>query len=344
MASRIKDPANYTGSMAREFQIKADTPEAVKQMRDSAWSQLKIGFGESFLPVQKEMDLAMRDLFVTLHENMPQLSQLGGTLAELASGGIRALGEALQTALPYVQRALDYVANNGPQVVKILGGMAGTFAAMKFAPGIEGLIGGAGNLLLGTKSGAGNYATRTGGLAGMASSLWNGGRDVPSRIGTAIGYARDAAGMARASDIPGWQGGITGFFGAMKNMPGLLSGGKKSGTAIEDMNNLIQAVTNNKGVLGAIKNSIAGSGIGQYLGSVGSSMGNLLNTTGISGAAKGTVGVTGQILSGIAQATGLTDLVNSAKVKVASMGVYGLPGDRRQRAGAGQGDGYRHYY
>ena len=171
----IKNPANYTGSMAREFQIKADTPEAVKQMRDSAWSQLKIGFGESFLPVQKELDIAMRDLFVTLHENMPQLSQLGGTLAELASGGIRTLGEALQTALPYVQRALDYVANNGPQVVKILGGMAGTFAAMKFAPGIEGLIGGAGNLLLGTKSGAGNYATRTGGLAGMASSLWNGG-------------------------------------------------------------------------------------------------------------------------------------------------------------------------
>ena len=179
----IKDPANYTGSMAREFQIKADTPEAVKQMRDSAWSQLKIGFGESFLPVQKEMDLAMRDLFVTLHENMPQLSQLGGTLAELASGGIRTLGEALQTALPYVQRALDYVANNGPQVVKILGGMAGTFAAMKFAPGIEGLIGGAGNLLLGTKSGAGNYATRTGGLAGMASSLWNGGRNAASQAG-----------------------------------------------------------------------------------------------------------------------------------------------------------------
>ena len=309
----IKDPANYTGSMAREFQIKADTPEAVKQMRDSAWSQLKIGFGESFLPVQKEMDLAMRDLFVTLHENMPQLSQLGGTLAELASGGIRTLGEALQTALPYVQRALDYVANNGPQVVKILGGMAGTFAAMKFAPGIEGLIGGAGNLLLGAKSGMGNYATRTGGLAGMLSGLWKGGRNAPNVVGTAMGYAKDAAGMAQASNLPGWQGRIVGLFGALKNMPGLMSGGKKSGAAIEDMNNLIQNVTNHGGIFGAIKNSFAGSGIGQYFGGIMSSLGNLGNTaigSGILGGLKATGGTIGEILSGISDATGLTGLVN----------------------------------
>ena len=297
----IKDPANYTGSMARGFQIKADTPEAVKQMRDSAWSQLKIGFGESFLPVQKEMDLAMRDLFVTLHENMPQLSQLGGTLAELASGGIRTLGEALQTALPYVQRALDYVANNGPQVVKILGGMAGTFAAMKFAPGIEGLIGGAGNLLLGTKSGAGNYATRTGGLAGMASSLWNGGRNAASQAGgllSSFGGAAQGNGFLRtlnatASSLLSGNGiaGTTGLLAAGAGTPGLLSGFQ--------------------GVGGAIKNSIAGSGIGQYFGGVMSSLGNLGNTKiggGILGGLKATGGTIGEILSGISDATGLTGL------------------------------------
>lgn len=297
----IKDPANYTGSMAREFQIKADTPEAVKQMRDSAWSQLKIGFGESFLPVQKEMDLAMRDLFVTLHENMPQLSQLGGTLAELASGGIRTLGEALQTALPYVQRALDYVANNGPQVVKILGGMAGTFAAMKFAPGIEGLIGGAGNLLLGTKSGAGNYATRTGGLVGMASSLWNGGRNAAGQAGglfSAFGGAAQGNGFLRtlnatASSLLSGNGiaGTTGLLNAGAGTPGLLSGFQ--------------------GVGGVIKNSIAGSGIGQYFGGVMSSLGNLGNTKiggGILGGLKATGGTIGEILSGISDATGLTGL------------------------------------
>lgn len=301
----INDPANYTGSMAREFQIKADTPEAVKQMRNSAWSQLKIGFGESFLPVQKEMDLAMRDLFVTLRENMPQLSQLGGTLAELASGGIRTLGEALQTALPYVQRALDYVANNGPQVVKILGGMAGTFAAMKFAPGIEGLIGGAGTLLLGTKSGAGNYATRTGGLAGMASGLWNGGRNAASQAGgllSSFGGAAQGNGFLRTlnatvSSLLSGNGiaGTTGLLTAGAGTPGLLSGFQ--------------------GVGGAIKNSIAGSGIGQYFGGVMSSLGNLGNTKiggGIIGGVKATGGVLGEILSGISDATGLTGLVNGA--------------------------------
>ena len=247
------------------------------------------------------MDLAMRDLFVTLHENMPQLSQLGGTLAELASGGIRTLGEALQTALPYVQRALDYVANNGPQVVKILGGMAGTFAAMKFAPGIEGLIGGAGNLLLGTKSGAGNYATRTGGLAGMASSLWSGGRNAASQAGgllSSFGGAAQGNGFLRtlnatASSLLSGNGiaGTTGLLAAGAGTPGLLSGFQ--------------------GVGGAIKNSIAGSGIGQYFGGVMSSLGNLGNTKiggGILGGLKATGGTIGEILSGISDATGLTGL------------------------------------
>lgn len=298
----IKDPANYTGSMAREFQIKVDTPEAVKQMRNSAWSQLKIGFGESFLPVQKEMDLAMRDLFVTLHENMPQLSQLGGTLAELASGGIRTLGDALQTALPYVQRALDYVANNGPQVVKILGGMAGTFAAMKFAPGITDLLGGAGNLLLGAKSGMGNYATRTGGLAGMLSGLWKGGRNAAGQAGgliSAFGGAAQGNGFLRtlsatASSLLSGNGiaGTTGLLTAGAGIPGLLSGFQ--------------------GVGGVIKNSIAGSGIGQYFGGIMSSLGNLGNTaigSGILGGLKATGGTIGEILTGISDDTGLTGLV-----------------------------------
>lgn len=310
----IKDPANYTGSMEREFIIKAETPEALKMMRDAAWSQFKIGFGESFLPVQKELDLAMRDLFVRLHENMPQLTQLGGTLAELASGGIQKLGDALEAALPYVQRALDYVANNGPQVTKILGGMAGTFAAMKFAPGITGLLGGAGNLLLGAKSGQGNYSTRKGGLAGMVSGLWSGGRNAAARAQTAVSFARDAAGMARASEMSGISGGIAGLFGAVKNMSGLMSGSKKgTGAAIDDMNSIIASVTKN-GLLGAVKNSFARSGIGKYFGGVRSSLGNLGKTkigSGILGGVKATGGVTGEILKEISNATGLTGLVKN---------------------------------
>ena len=272
----VNDPSLYEGSMAREFQIKTDTPEAVRQMRDSAWKQLKIGFGESFLPVQKELDTALRDLFVRLNDNMPQLQQLGGTLAELAAGGISKLGEALETALPYVQKALDYVANNGPQAVKTLGAMAGIFAAMQFAPGITGLLGGAGDLLLGEKSGQGSYAVRTGGLAG----LWKSGRGAPNAV------------RGKMESVAGWLDMLKGA--TLENMGIVGRTGK-----LDFLKTAWSATAGN---------TISKSGIGRYFGGIGSSTGNFLNQTGIAGAARGTVGVSGQILSGIAQATGLANV------------------------------------
>ena len=85
--------------------------------------------------------------------------------------------------------------------------------------------------------------------------------------------------------------GTTGLLAAGAGTPGLLSGFQ--------------------GVGGAIKNSIAGSGIGQYFGGVMSSLGNLGNTKiggGILGGLKATGGTIGEILSGISDATGLTGL------------------------------------
>ena len=85
--------------------------------------------------------------------------------------------------------------------------------------------------------------------------------------------------------------GTTGLLAAGEGTPGLLSGFQ--------------------GVGGAIKNSIAGSGIGQYFGGVMSSLGNLGNTKiggGILGGLKATGGTIGEILSGISDATGLTGL------------------------------------
>ena len=89
----------------------------------------------------------MIDLMNGVRKDMPQLQTLAGTLADLLSAGISKLGDALQAALPYVQKTLDYVANNGPQVAGILGGLAGTFAAMKFAPLAGNILEGAGSLL-----------------------------------------------------------------------------------------------------------------------------------------------------------------------------------------------------
>lgn len=174
----VNDPSLYTGSMEREFIIKAGTSGAVDTMMANAFQALKIDVGTAFLPAKKEIAVSMIG-FINHLRNMPELGQIAGQLATIFSQGVKGAGEALQQALPYIQQALDYLLNHGPQVVSVLKTLAGAFLTMQFAPGITGLLGGAGNLLLGAKSGAGNYATRTGGLAG----LWKGGRSMAGQAG-----------------------------------------------------------------------------------------------------------------------------------------------------------------
>lgn len=297
----VNDPSLYSGSMEREFIIKAGTSEAVDTMMANAFQALKIDVGTAFLPAKKEMSVALID-FINQLRNMPELGEIAGQLASIFSQGVTWAGEALQQALPTIQQALNYLLDHGPQVVSVLKTLAGAFLAMKFAPGITGLLGGAGNLLLGAKSGAGNYATRTGGLAGMASGLWNGGRNIAGKAGglfSAFGGAAQGNGFLRTlnatmSSLLSGNGiaGTTGLLNAGAGIPGLLSGFQ--------------------GVGGVIKNSIAGSGIGQYFGGVMSSLGNLGNTKiggGIIRGVKATGGALGEILSGISDATGLTGLV-----------------------------------
>ena len=130
----VSDQSPYTGSMEREFIIQASTSESIDTMVKNSVTALKQDIGTEFLPVKKTLSLAVIDLMNGVRKDMPQLQTLAGTLADLLSAGISKLGDALQAALPYVQKTLDYVADNGPQVAGILGGLAGTFAAMKFAP------------------------------------------------------------------------------------------------------------------------------------------------------------------------------------------------------------------
>ena len=298
----VNDPSLYSGSMEREFIIKSSNSEAIDMMMANAFQALKIDVGTAFLPAKKEMSVALID-FINQLRNMPELGEVAQTLASLFSQGVTWAGEALEKALPTIQQALNYLLDHGPQVVSVLKSLAGAFLAMKFAPGITGLLGGAGNLLLGAKSGMGNYATRTGGLAGMLSGLWNGGRNAAGQAGgliSAFGGAAQGNGFLRtlsatASSLLSGNGiaGTTGLLTAGAGIPGLLSGFQ--------------------GVGGVIKNSIAGSGIGQYFGGIMSSLGNLGNTkigSGILGGLKATGGTIGEILSGISDATGLTGLVN----------------------------------
>lgn len=197
----VSDPSLYTGSMEREFIIQASTSESIDTMVKNSVTALKQDIGTEFLPVKKTLSLAVIDLMNGVRKDMPQLQTLAGTLADLLSAGVSKLGDALQAALPYVQKALDYVADNGPQVAGIIGGLAGTFAAMKFAPLAGNILEGAGSLLFGESGGLGVTAgsgKRSGGLLGAVGSLFTGGQRLAGNAVSTISNVTEAAGVGAA--------------------------------------------------------------------------------------------------------------------------------------------------
>lgn len=264
----VNDPGLYTGSMEREFLIEASTPEAVDLMLSNAKAALMQDIGQAFLPAKKEFSLSMIDFLNQIRKNMPELTTLANSLGKIASDGVERLGDAMERALPYIQRGLDYLANNGPQMASTLGKLAAVFVGMKFAPGIESLLSGAGSLLLG--SSVGGSGKRTGGLLGGIKSLFQGGQKA---AGTAGGFLSTFGGAASGN----------GFFQTLGSVASsLISGNGIKGTA-----GLLEAAAGTPGLLSgyqgagsALKNRIAGSGIGQYFGSVFSSLGSFGSTLG----------------------------------------------------------------
>lgn len=152
----VQDPEKYTGSMQREFIIQASTTESLDMMMGNAKTALMQDIGEQFLPVKKQFATLAIDMMNGLRQNMPQLTQLASTLADIATKGVTALGDALQSAMPYIQQGLDYLNQNGEKVAKILAGMAGAFAAMSIAPQAEIAAKGVGSVV---KGGAGMFST-----------------------------------------------------------------------------------------------------------------------------------------------------------------------------------------
>lgn len=178
----VQDSSLYSGSMEKEFIIKASTSEGLDTMMQNAITALKVDIGEEFLPAKKQLSAAVIDFMNKLRKNMPELEHLAETLAGVLSDGITRLGDALENALPYIQQALDYVANNGPEVASTLGKLAAAFAAMKFLPtGIK-TVSTIKNLLLGKGFNSdGTFLTRligngglfgNGGVAETAQEIW----------------------------------------------------------------------------------------------------------------------------------------------------------------------------
>ena len=241
----VSDPSLYTGSMEREFNIKSQTPEAIETMLKSTKTALKIEIGDAFLPAKKQFNLSMIDFLNSIRKNMPELTQLAESLGTLASRGVEKLGSAMDTALPYIQKGLDYLINNGEQVARVLGGMAAAFVGMKFAPAAEAIFsGGKGGLAGLFKSG------QSAGVAGAGLFSAFRGASGSNGFRTTLGAA--------ISSLIGGNGikGTTGLLSAAAGTPGLLSGYQSAGSVLR----------------GAIGNSKTA----QWLGGIGSSsLGNL---------------------------------------------------------------------
>lgn len=319
MLEEISDPNLWTGSMEKEFIIKATTPEAIETMLSNTRLALMDDIGTAFLPAYKEFGLSMIDFLKNVRANMPELEQLANTLGALASNWVKDFGNALDEALPHIQRGLDYLLNNGDQVAKIVGGLAAAFAAMKFAPVIEGLFGGAGSLLFGGTAAA--SGKKSGGLLGGIAGLYTGGQKAANTAKTQGGAVWNAAKMGAmeyaANGQNSIQGGAVGIAAAMQNLGGLFSGKKK--TAQAAANSVFSTVRTgaNSGttVLGMAKSGIANSAVGQYFGGIRTAAKGVANTAiggGILNGVKATGGVSKEILAGIAgpEGLGLTTLAN----------------------------------
>lgn len=197
--AEVQDKEAYTGSMEREFIINASTSKSIGAMMANAKTALMQDVGEEFLPVKKQFSLLAIDVMNGIRHNLPQLQTLASTLADVATKGVTVLGDALQSAMPYIQQGLDYLNQNGEKVAKILAGVAGAFAAMSIAPQAEMAAKGVGGVV---KGGAGLFTSAVSSVSKAGGGVVKTGGNLLGGLGTLrdiVGAANQDAAMNGSS-------------------------------------------------------------------------------------------------------------------------------------------------
>lgn len=325
----VQDPGKYMGSMEREFIINASTSKSIGAMMANAKTALMQDVGEEFLPVKKQFSLLAIDVMNGIRHNLPQLQTLASTLADVATKGVTVLGDALQSAMPYIQQGLDYLNQNGEKVAKILAGVAGAFAAMSIAPQAEmaakgvggvvkggaGMLGSAINVVAGNPTGTGKQSIGsallgriTGGVANAGSAVTN-AQNFVTATGNTSGAGVGTLWALLKNKIAG--GNNAELLQQAVMTPGLLNYMPTMRQSIAQ-NPIVQKVT---GTVGAVA-----GGVGNYLGGVGTS-------------AKGFMGAQWQASQGaangiIAGVNGIGQFINAA------VGLPGAPANPGQGTGA----------
>lgn len=239
----------YSGSMEKELLVRLDTSEAVSQMASNATDRLLINIGNQFLPVKKELTSMWIDIANGITESLPDLSNLASSILPLLRTAVEGIGAEAQWALPWIQKGVDYLANNGPQAAGAIAAIIAAFGAMSMAPAAYSAGGTAlsvvKNLTIGGKaSGApgGRFGGITvGNLMGLLSptSLFqntvSGGKGLWSNRENILRSAKMGAWMANSSGQGGIAGRLSslagGVIGAL-NSDALTSGKKKPMQAV----------------------------------------------------------------------------------------------------------------
>lgn len=311
----------YKNSMEREFAINSGTQESLGIMRTNARTVLMQDVGEAFLPAQKELTRIQLDFYKEIDESLPDLSNLVTSVLPLLRNAVNGIGEAAKTALPWIQKGIDYTAEHGQEVAGAITAIVAALGAMSLAPTAYSagstLLSTVGNVVIGGKpSGApggtfGGITVRNLLGALTPTSLIQKTVDGAAFAGSNAGmFAENAKYGAQMAGIGAQQpatrlgkigqmldGAGVGIWATMKNFKGLRSGTKKGQTGF--VNDVLEASTNG-GALGLLKKS----GPGKYVTGVGSAISALGNTAIGSGFVKAG-GVAKQILSGIAGPQGI---------------------------------------
>lgn len=309
--SEVSDEAAYANSMEREFAINTGTEESLRTMRDNAKTVLMQDLGEQLLPAQKELTRLQLDIYKGIDESLPDLSNLANSILPLLRTAVEGIGAAAQWALPWIQKGVDYLANNGPQAAGAIAAIIAAFGAMGMAPAAYSAgstaLSVVKNLTLGGKaSGApgGKFGGITvGNLLGILSptSLFqntvSGSKGLWDNRGNILKSAKMGAWMANSSGQGGIAGRLSslagGVIGAL-NSDALTSGKKKPMQAVAGkifgaagyINNVANIPTNAMNAMTAAANpaGTATATIGNVLGAVAGKLGggfmSLLGTFG----------------------------------------------------------------
>ena len=241
---------DWMGSMEKELIVKTNTAEGLDEMFGNAVTRFMVTLGNNFLPVKKELAMLGIDMMNGITDSLPDLTRLAEGVMPMLRSAVEGIGNAVKNALPYIQQAVDYVANNGDTVAQWATGLVGVFALMSAAPTISGIA----NTILSP-------------AAKPASGALNFVKGVPKTVGNGIMAAR--TGSVLANGAGGNSIGNTILGGVM----GLLSTGSLSKP--NSQRGQQAAVNALAGRINATK-----QGIGNYVGGIRNAISNPVSMPG----------------------------------------------------------------